>query len=238
MNNKIILKNMQKEDGSYKDILPYERFMKLGAGSLTDAELLAIIIRTGTSGKTPTEIGNSILGLCSRFGKGISGIRYLSLDDMLSVKGIGEVKAIKLMCIAELSDRIARSRASQRLEFNQPYTVADYYMEKMCNYQREHSVLVCLNNQGQLICEYEISVGTVKSAPLSPREIFIHAVKNSAVKIIILHNHPGGDPTPSYADINLTEQIRDAGNLLDIKLIDHIIIGDHRYYSFKENNIL
>ncbi|WP_026660205.1 RadC family protein [Butyrivibrio sp. AC2005] len=238
MDNTKSINKMLKENDSYKNMLPYERFMTLGAGALTDGELLAIIIRTGTSSKTPMEIGNSILNLCERYGKGISGIRHLTLDDMLSVKGIGEVKAVKLMCIAELSDRIARSRAMKRLDFNNPETVADYYMEKMCNYQREHTVLACLNTQDQLICEYEISVGTVKAAALSPREIFIHAVKNHAVKIILLHNHPSGDPTPSYADLELTEQIRDAGNLLDIKLNDHIIIGDHRYYSFKENNIL
>ncbi|WP_026665921.1 RadC family protein [Butyrivibrio sp. FC2001] len=238
MSNYRSINKMLKEDDSYRNMLPHERFMRLGADSLTDAELLAIIIRTGTSEKTPMEIGNSIMSMCDRYGKGISGIRHLSMEDLLSIKGIGEVKAVKLMCIAELSNRIARSRARSTLDFRNPETVADYYMEKMCNFQREHVVLACLNTQDQLICEYEISVGTVKSASLSPREIFIHAVRNRAVKIIILHNHPSGDPTPSFADMDITEQIRDAGLILDIRLMDHIIIGDHRYYSFKENNNL
>ena len=236
MNKNRSINKILKEDDSYKNMLPYERFQSLGAKSLTDAELLAIIIRTGTTEKTPMEIGNSILNLCNRYGRGISGIRHLTMNDMTSIKGIGEVKAIKLMCIAELSDRIARSRAKERLDFNDPDTVAEYYMEKMCYHEREHVLLACLNTQGQLICEYEVSIGTVKSAPLSPREIFIPALKCGAVKIIILHNHPSGDPTPSFADLELTEQIRDAGNILDIKLIDHIIIGFHRYYSLKNNN--
>lgn len=238
MNINKSISTMLKEDDSYKNTLPYERFMTFGAGALTDAELLAIIIRTGTCDKTPIEIGGSILSLCDKYGKGISGIRHLSLEDMLSIKGIGKVKAIKLMCIAELSNRISQSRAMAKLNFKNPATVADYYMEKMCNYQREHAILVCLNYQEQLICEHEISVGTVKSASLSPREVFIHAVKNHAVKIILLHNHPSGDPTPSFSDLELTKQIRDAGNLLEIKLIDHIIIGDHVFYSFNENNNL
>ncbi len=232
------INTLLKEDAGNRLMLPYERFTAMGAGSLTDAELLAIIIRTGTSTKTPMEIGNSVLGLCDRTGLGLSGLKHLTIDDMLKIPGIGEVKAVKLLCIAELSDRIARSKARTRLDFKTPRTVADYYMETMCHYQREHVMLVCLNNQGQLICDYEVSVGTVKTASLSPREIFIKALQVNAVQIIILHNHPSGDPAPSNADLEMTEQLRNAGIILGINLIDHVIIGDHRYYSFLENNVL
>ena len=221
-----------------KDMLPYERFMEKGPEALTDSELLAIIIRTGTSKRTPMEIGSYVLSLCEKYGKGISGIRYLTMDDLMSIPGIGKVKAVKLMCIVEISDRISRSKAKECLNFNNPMTVAGYYMEKMCNYRREHSIVVCLNNQGRLICEFELSVGTVNSAPLSPREVFLYAIKNNAVKIILLHNHPGGDPTPSASDIRVTEEIKEAGILLDIRLLDHIIIGDHKYFSFTENNVM
>ena len=229
---------MLNEGSGLKDMLPYERFIEKGPEALTDSELLAIIIRTGTSKRTPMEIGSYVLSLCEKYGKGISGIRYLTLDDLKSIPGIGSVKAVKLMCIAEISNRIARSRASECLNFNNPMTVAGYYMEKMCNYRREHAIVACLNNQDRLICEFELSVGTVNSAPLSPREVFLYAIKNNAVKIILLHNHPGGDPTPSASDIRLTEEIKEAGILLDIRLLDHIIIGDHKYYSFSENKLM
>ncbi len=229
---------MLGEDVGFKDMLPYERFMQKGPEALTDAELLAIIIRTGTSKRTPMEIGSYVLSMCEKYGKGISGIRYLTMDDLKSIPGIGHVKAVKLMCIAEISNRISRSRARESLCFNDPEKVADYYMEKMCNFMREHSVIVCLNNQCQMICEFELSVGTVNSAPLSPREVFLYAIKNNAVKIILLHNHPGGDPSPSAADLKLTEDIKEAGILLGIELLDHIIIGDHRYFSFKENKLM
>ena len=219
-------------------MLPYERFMEKGPESLTDAELLSIIIRTGTSNRTPMEIGSYVLSLCEKYGKGISGIRYLTMDDLLSISGIGQVKAVKLMCIAEISNRIARSKAKENLCFKDPGTVAGYYMEKMCNYRREHAVVACLNNQDRLICEFELSVGTVNSAPLSPREVFLYAIKNNAVNIILLHNHPGGDPTPSMSDIRMTKEIKEAGILLDIRLLDHIIIGDHKYYSFTENKVM
>ena len=224
------------EDVGLKEMLPYERFMEKGPEALTDAELLAIIIRTGTSKRTPMEIGNYILNMCEKYGKGISGIRYLTMKDLMSVPGIGSVKAVKLMCIAEISNRMSRSRARNGLNFNVPDTVAGYYMEKMCNYRREHVIVACLNNQGRLICEFELSVGTVNSAPLSPREVFLYALKNNAVQIVLLHNHPGGDPKPSKADIKLTEELKEAGILLDIRLLDHIIIGDHKYYSFSKNN--
>ncbi len=228
---------MCNEDG-FKDMLPYERFIEKGPEALTDSELLAIIIRTGTSGRTPMEIGSYVLSLCEKYGKGISGIRYLTMDDLLSIPGIGQVKAVKLMCIAEISNRISRSKAKNSLNFNDPRTIAGYYMEKMCNYRREHTIVACLNNQDRLINEFELSVGTVNSAPLSPREVYLYAIKNNAVKIVLLHNHPGGDPTPSSSDLLLTEELKKAGILLDIKLLDHIIIGDHKYYSFTENKVM
>ncbi|WP_029321412.1 RadC family protein [Butyrivibrio sp. AE3004] len=238
MKNKRSINLMLAEDDGYREMLPYERFMHIGAHSLTDAELLAIIIRTGTSNRTPMELGNAVLSMCNKYEMGLAGIKYLSVKELMSITGIGEVKAIKLLCIAELSDRIARSKAKIRLNCKNPKTIADYYMEEMCHYQREHVMLMCLNTQGQLISDFEISVGTVKTASLSPREIFIQALRDNAVQIILLHNHPSGDPGPSEADYELTEQISDAGRLLGIHLLDHIIIGDHKYYSFLENNVL
>jgi len=226
---------MLRADESIAELMPYERFLKYGAGSLTDAELLAIIVRTGTSDNTPIDIGRQILRMSGKYEDGLSGLCRLSIDEIMSVPGIGKVKAIKLKCIAEISRRIAKARSFQKLQMVSPSSIADYYMEGMRHYEKEHVILLCFNQQFKLICDEEISVGTVNSALLSPREIFISAVKNRAVNIVLLHNHPGGDPNPSEADIGMTRKIKTAGDIIDINLRDHIIIGDQSYYSFLEH---
>ncbi|WP_026523540.1 RadC family protein [Butyrivibrio sp. MB2005] len=231
-------KNRLMENESYKETLPYERFSRFGAEALTDAELLAIILRTGTSTLTPTQMGALLLKKGEKYSEGLSGIHYLSLDEIKSVPGIGDVKAIKIKCIAELSNRIARCRSLQLLEFKSPAMIADYYMESMCHKDKEHVIVAFFNHQMAFIGDEVISVGTVKNASVSPREIFLSALKNKAVYIVLLHNHPSGDPIPSSADDEMTRQIYEAGSMLDIKLQDHIIIGDHRYYSYLEQHLL
>ena len=226
-----------QEISAFKDTLPYERFRSLGPSALTDAELLAIIIRTGTSKISPVQMGERLIMMGEKYAKGLAGLHHLTLDEIMTVPGIGEVKGVKLKCIAELSNRIARSRTADRICFDKPSTIADYYMEELCHKEEEHVITAFFNHQGILIGDEEISVGTVKDASLSPREIFINALKNRAVYITLLHNHPGGNPAPSNADIELTEQIKKAGKLLGIELCDHIIIGDHCYYSFLEHKV-
>ena len=226
-----------EEDG-LTGLLPYERFLERGPEALTDEELLAIIIRTGTKDMSPVEMGHKLIKMGERYASGLCGLHHLTLEEIMSIPGIGEVKGIKLKCIAELSNRIARSKSGRRVIFRSPQDIAEYYMEAMCHREEEHVVLAFLNHQMMLLGEEEIAVGTVRSAVLSPREIFISAVKNRAVNILLLHNHPGGDPSPSAADLDMTGQIFKAGKLLDINLCDHIIIGEHRYYSFSEHNLL
>ena len=226
------------ESEGQNESMPYERFLKYGADSLTDAELLAIIIRTGTGKLSAVDIGNRLLTMSDRYEKGLSGICHLTKEEIMSIPGIGEVKAVKLMCISELSKRIARSGAIQRLRFNSPKSIASYYMEELCHKEKEQVHLLCFNNQLELLCEELLTVGTVNTSLLSVRDVFVSAVKNRAVNIVLIHNHPGGNPAPSTADLKLTEDIKNAGELLEIRLRDHIIIGNHRYYSFKEQRKL
>ena len=226
-----------KEDSAYKDTLPYERFIALGPSALTDAELLAIIIRTGTSEISPVEMGMRLLQMGEKYGGGLSGLHNLTLSEITSIPGIGEVKGVKLKCIAELSNRIAKSRMGDKVLFRTPSAIADYYMERLCHLEKEHVIVSFLNHQMKLMSDEEISVGTVSQALLSPREIFISAVQNRAVYVALLHNHPSGDPAPSSADIRLTADIKKSGKLLGIELFDHVIIGDHRYYSFLEHKV-
>lgn len=217
---------------------PYEKYLKNGAEQLSDAELLAIILRTGTVGEDTVSIANKVLELPAGRQKGVIGLHHISLKELMSIRGIGQVKAIKLKCIAELSSRIAQESAQKTLQLTAPATVADYYMERLRHFERERVLLLLLDGRNHLIAEHILSEGTVNASLISSREIFLTALRHSAVYIMLLHNHPGGDPAPGRQDVLATRQVQDAGKLMGIPLMDHIIIGDRQYYSFKENGYL
>ncbi|MBO6239989.1 MAG: DNA repair protein RadC [Butyrivibrio sp.] len=226
------------ECDAYKEMLPYERFINAGPESLTDAELLAIIIRTGSGTLTPIEIAHQILNLSGGKERGLNSLYTLTLDELKSVHGIGEVKAVKLKCLSELAKRMAYQGSFSGTFFESSRQIAGQYMEKMRHDDRERAVLLCLNNKHKLLNETVLSIGTVNSASVSPRDLFIHALKTGASSIVLLHNHPSGDPTPSRADVELTNKISESGNMLDVRLLDHIIIGNQSYYSFNEKGLL
>jgi DNA repair protein RadC len=215
------------------DELPYEKFLLRGPCALTDAELLAIIIRTGTTKEKPLEIANNILNY-NGSDKGILGICHMSILELQQVHGIGQVKAIKISCIAELSKRITMTCTKEKLNFNNPKTIADYYMEQMRHFEVEKVILVYLDNKSKRLDDCILSQGTINSSLLSPREIFLKAIRRQAVFIVLLHNHPSGDPTPSKQDIFMTRKLKELSEMMEIPLIDHIIIGDNKYVSFKE----
>jgi len=216
---------------------PYEKCLKYGTASMTDMELLAIIIRTGTNGMQSTDLASEILRL-SKTDKGILSLHHLNIDDLMKIKGIGKVKALQILCIVELSNRISKARAQHTLSFSSPESIAGYYMEDMRHKEREQLLVMLLNTKNKLLCDKIISTGTINSSLVSPREIFATAVKYNAVNIIVIHNHPSGDPTPSREDILITRRIKEAGDLIGIKLLDHLIIGDNCYISFKEREML
>lgn len=216
--------------------LPYERFLRFGAENLTEAELLGIILRTGTKDKNAVQLANEILNLTQYPRKGLSGLHDLSVQDLMSVKGIGEVKAVKLKCLAELCTRMSSSVLQEGICFQRSGQVAAFFMEKLRYRTTECTILLCLDAKGRLLKEKRLSEGSVRMALISGREIFIEALEAKAVNIILLHNHPSGDPNPSRSDKELTKDIRAMGEKLDIPLLDHIIIGDNRYISFMENN--
>ena len=230
--------SMIAENSLDKDGLPYERFLTYGAANLTDAELLAIIIRTGSKVSSPVDIARQVMSLGQGKNKGLNSLFNLTVDELMNIHGIGQIKAIKLLCIAELAKRMSYQKASATIEFNEPETVAEYYMEKLRHEDREHIILLCLDNRLKLIQESTLSIGTVNSALISPRDVFMQALKCGASNLILLHNHPAGDPTPSRADIATTNKIIESGKFLDIILRDHIIIGDMTYCSLKESGLL
>lgn len=217
---------------------PYEKFLKHGPEALNEAELLAIILRTGTPKCSALELAGKVLSLFQGREGGLNGLHHISLKELMDIPGIGEVKAVKLKCIAELSIRMAKERAAVSLSFRSPSTVAEYYMETMRHEEKEKVLLLLLDNKLQLIEEYVVSVGTVNASLLSSRDVFMKALRCGAANLMLLHNHPSGDPSPSKQDIFITKKIKEAGELMDIPLTDHIILGDGCYISLKEAALL
>ncbi len=229
------MKNTIKE--MYEEERPYEKCEQLGASSLTDVELLAVLLRTGTRGENSIQLAEKILHPV--FAQdGILNIHQWSMEQLMQVKGIGKVKAVQILCLSELARRLAKASAQAGLNFSTPATIARYYMEDLRHCKQETMKLLLLNTKARLIGETDISKGTVNASLISPRELFVEALQKNAVSIILLHNHPSGDPTPSKEDVLLTRRIRDAGSLIGIELLDHIVIGNNCFVSLKEKGFL
>ena len=216
---------------------PYEKCRNHGVETLSDAELLAIFLRTGCR-------EHNVVQLCERLlnahpvHKGIAGLNYLDYNLLVAIPGIGPVKAVQIMCIAELSKRMSRANLKPFMIFDSPATIADYFMESTRYLEKEYVYLLLFDSKHRLIKEITLSEGTVNQSLVSSRDVYIEALKYKAVYIVLLHNHPSGDATPSKNDIELTKKIKEIGLLHGIPLIDHIVIGDNNYYSFYEDNNL
>lgn len=215
---------------------PYEKCERYGAGVLSDAELLAVIIRTGTKQQRAIDLAVNILNYSTAY-PGLKGLNYFTMKELTKIKGIGRVKAIELLCLTELTRRMAKETMRDSVRLTTPQSVADYYMQDMRHLTREQVLLLMLDSKNKLIKDMVISEGTVNTSIMPTREVFVQAVKQEAVNIILLHNHPSGDPTPSAEDIRVTKRLAEAGNLIGISLMDHIIIGDNRYISLKEQGL-
>ena len=216
---------------------PYEKASEYGVESLSDAELLAVILRTGTKDKSARDLAEEILKLGNP--SGLPGLLHHSLADYKEIRGIGSVKAIQLSCIGELSKRIWKSaKVTSEFVCRNPVVIAEYFMEEMRHKEQEFLKMLILNTKNVLMKEIDISKGTVNASLATPREIYIEALKYRGACVILLHNHPSGDPTPSNDDCLFTSRVAEAGKLMGIPLLDHIIIGDNTYVSLKERGIL
>ena len=197
---------MEKKHQTLKELpiseRPYEKCEKSGVEALSDAELLAVVLRSGTKDLTVVDLSKQIL------------------------------------CIAELSKRLAQAKVEDKISFHDPSSIADYYMEQMRHLNREEMILIFFNGKNKVIKELKVSVGTVNQTVASPRELFLEALRCEAVSVLMIHNHPSGDPTPSRQDILTTKRMKEAGEFLGIPLCDHIIIGDRTYISFREEHMI
>ncbi len=227
----------QKKENGKIQLLPYDKFLKHGAQSLSDEELLAIILRTGTKGEDAVTLACRVLDVCGKQ-RGIEGLHHVTLAQLMEIGGIGEVKAVKLKAIAELSTRIANAKVKQDVCFRHPGDVAAAYMEQMRHLEKEHCVAVYVDGKDCRITDVRLSVGSLNCSLLSAREIFKQALQCNAYAVILLHNHPSGDPAPSREDIQLTQRLKEASDIMEIPLLDHIIIGDNTYISLREKGVL
>lgn len=222
---------------SLKDIpeseRPYEKYITYGPKALTDAELLALMLRSGTRRRDVMHVAEDLLSMENGC-YGLEGLLRSDIHDFMQIEGIGEVKAVQLSVICELSKRIARLRFRTDHVFRMPEDIAMYYMEELKGLLQEELHIMMLDSRCRLISEKCLTKGTVNSSPADPRDVFIHALRCNAVSIVLVHNHPSGDVTPSREDIDFTMRVKDAGKSIGITLLDHIIIGFDNYISIME----
>lgn len=211
---------------------PYEKLEQYGEKNLTNAELLAIIIKTGTKTETSVGLAQQVLKLNDK-GKtdNLNFLREITIEELMKIKGIGKVKAIQIKAVCELATRMNTSLDFKQKKIKQPQDVAEILMDKMRFEKQEILKVVMLDNKRNLLKIKDIAIGSGNFAVATQKAIFNEAVKIEAAQIILVHNHPGGDPTPSKADIEFTKEVKRAAKILGMKLADHIIIGKMKYVS-------
>jgi len=220
-----------------EDMRPREKLLAKGETSLNEHELLAIILGQGTRDTSALELANQLLSTY----KGLRHLQEASLEELIQAKGIGPAKAASIKAAVEIGRRVAID-SETRFLIKCPEDVKKYVkqvlLKEMRDYDREHFLVLYLDRKGGVIAKENVSVGGLHSSIVHPREVFKTAVKRSAASIILAHNHPSGDPAPSREDVDITRRLIDAGSIMGIEIIDHVIIGESTYCSFKEKGLI
>lgn len=214
---------------------PRERLMMFGADALSDAELLAVLLGTGTKEITVMELAEKLI---ENDKMGIAFLAKCVPEELQKLTGIGKAKACKLVAAIEIGRRIAKKPSDGSYLISSPAKAAALVMEEIRYLPREVFIVIMLNTRGEAIAIEKIAEGDLNSAAVEAREIFGTAVRKNAFSVILVHNHPSGDPSPSQADIETTNRLIEAGNIIGIPVADHLIIGNGKFYSFKENKIM
>lgn len=226
------IKDMPEEDR------PYEKLEKSGANSLTDAELLAVIIRTGCKNDTSLDLTRKIINKYSD-GKGLLYLKKASISQLCEIRGVGRVKAIQLKAAVEIGSRLIRAgKENGHYKITSPKDIEKLYMEPLRHMTKEIFMVLVMNTRNEIIRELQISTGSLSETVVHPREVFSEVMKEPAASIILIHNHPSGDSNPSGNDKKTTKRLCEAGKILGIKILDHVIIGNGNIFSFKENGIM
>jgi DNA repair protein RadC len=229
MNNNLKIKDIPQNER------PKEKLLIYGAENLSNSELLAIILRTGTKGENVLQLSNRLLSEL----EGLDGILDVNYDNITSIKGIKEGKASQILALAELFRRIRTLRAIRKdIKINSPKDLAELVIGEMNVLSQEVLKVILLSTKNIVIGTKDVFKGSLNTSVVHPREIFKYAINKNSASIIVCHNHPSGDPTPSKEDINITLRIKECGNIIGIQLIDHIIIGNNKFISFKERGLI
>lgn len=220
------------------DERPYEKLEKYGPEMLSNAELLAIIIRSGSKNETSVSLAQRIL-MQDNEGRGPAFLHSISLQQLRNIKGIGKVKAIQIKATMEFSKRIATTLSNnKKITIRTAMDVSKMLMEEMRHLKKEVFKAVLLNTKNQVIRQIDISIGSLNASIVHPREVFMEAIKSGCSSVLLVHNHPSGDPAPSIQDIETTKRLINAGDILGIKVLDHVIIGNGIYISLKEKGLI
>lgn len=213
---------------------PRERMQERGAQAMSNAELLAILLRTGTVAESAVHLAQRVL----QESDGLRNLVDLSLEELIRIRGIGPAKALQIQAGIELGRRLASARLRETATIRSPQDAADLLMEEMRYLRKEHFVCLFLNTKNHVIGRETLSIGSLNASIVHPREVFLAAVKRSSASIICAHNHPSGDPTPSREDLEMTRRLAEAGRILGVEVLDHLVIGDKGYVSLKEQGVL
>ncbi|QXM07460.1 RadC family protein [Crassaminicella indica] len=214
---------------------PREKLIRSGVKNLSNAELLAILIRTGTKEISAIDLSQRILSARE------DGLRYLAdctIEELSNLKGIGKTKACQIVAAVELGKRLSMSISKAKFSVQSPKDVANIFMEEMRYYKKEYFKSVLLNTKNEIISIEDVSIGSLNSSLVHPREVFVGPIRKSASSIILIHNHPSGNPKPSNEDIKITKRLMEVGKIIGIEVLDHIIIGDGKFISLKELSII
>ena len=210
---------------------PYEKLEMYGSNSLSNAELLAIIIKTGTREESSVTIAQKILKLNKEQKDNLKFLQNISINELTKIKGIGKIKAIQLKAVAELNKRMSRPILDNKVKITCPQDVANLLIDELKNEKREIVKVLILNTKNIVDKILDVSYGTANLAIVTPKDVLAEAVKMEAPKIILVHNHPSGDPMPSKADMEFTDRLIAVSKLLGVELLDHIVIGHDSYES-------
>ncbi|SDF21166.1 RadC family protein [Sporolituus thermophilus] len=213
---------------------PREKLLAKGPQALSNAELLAILLRTGTKNQSVMRLAEGLLAMQD----GLAKVSRLTAQELSKIKGIGAAKAVTLVAAMELGKRLASLEAMQRAVIRSPQDIRDLMMPRLRYETKEHFVALLLSTKNHVLAMPVISVGNLNASLVHPRELFREAINHSAAAVALVHNHPSGDPTPSREDIEITRKMIQAGEILGIAVLDHVIIGDGKYVSLKEKGII
>ena len=212
---------------------PRERLIKFGEQALSAQELLQVILGRGVAGESVAVMAQKLL---TQFGS-LQKLAEASIEELSSIKGIGLAKATQLKAVFEIGRRLsAQTPAYKSKELTDPKKVYRLIKSKLKDYHKEHFYIIALNSRNHSIAE--VSVGSLNASIVHPREVFAEAIKNKAASVIFAHNHPSGDPEPSEEDLVITKRLTEAGKILGIEIVDHIIAGKSGYFSFKEKEMI